>query len=442
LASVNGKMRIMRRSHAWGTAASSSQGSGAIEEAWKHYHTMMISGKNTKGWVVLFFDAFCRPWMNYETYLSEYIRYIGNDEADSKGKSLEDKKSMFASHYPMHYEDTFRRAGGDTVVPWIFVKTHRDRIAKYDSPIKYGWMVPQYDEKRPQPKDADEPFYVKDVKFEELPPNDPRCGIRLFKDRELGWVDNYVQFTDPIQSHTGYSRMASSIMAAEASSREKDGVKERIAAPVCIYNLRHPNVKFNWKQTKYMGMYYANHGERACPELVEYNQGQSYIDWVANPAFIDCQQSLIPRAILPIGYDVGTHPFGVDMKEKAKTNLHRDMAELNENYAKNVWFLEYFAQLQHIQQVEKRTPSGNTVVQWGTENYKKFNDDLVIAIVGSFVAMKVLYAGKTPKRHGTKDAPTSEMVMIPIKDANFNLIGWQEVPLASLQHELEPVLTR
>lgn len=441
IALVDGKMRVVRRSHGWGTAASSSKGAGAIEEAFKHYQNMMIGGKNTDGWVVLFFDAFCRPGMSYEAYLKQYYKTVGEEEADAKGKSLEDKKSMFASHYPMSVDDTFRRTGGDTVVPWMFVKNNRDRIAKGRPLIKWGHFVPEYDESRPMPDGMDEPFYVRSVRFEELPPNDPKAGIRMFKDRETGWTNNYCQFTDPIQSYTGNSKMASAIMAAAATTYEKDGQLYRVPAPVCVYNHRNPNVKENWKQTKYMGMYYANHGERACPELVEYDQGQSYIDWVQLP-FLDLQESLVPRAILPIGYDSGQHPFGVGMKEGAKTNLHRDMSEFNSNYAQNVWFSEYFVQLSNIEQVEKRNPSGTTKVQWGSTNTRKHNDDLVIAIVGSFVVMKVLYGGKTPKRYGTKDEPEEEKVMLPVKDASGNLSGWREVPVSLMNKHYEEVETR
>lgn len=441
LSLINGKHRVMRRSHAWGTAASSSKGAGAIEEAYKHYKTMMVRGKNTDGWVVIFFDAFCRPGMNYATYRKQYFKYVGEEEADTKGKSIEDKKSMFASHYPMSVEDAFRRTGGDMVVPWMFIKNHRERIKRGRPNIRWGHFVPQYDEKQPMLPGMDEPFFVKSVRFEDLPPNDPRAGIRMFKDRETGWVDNYCQFTDPIQSFTGQSLMASSIMAAAASTYEKDGVLYRVPAPVCVYNHRNPSVKENWKQVKYMGMYYANHGERACPELVEYNQGQSYINWVQLP-FLDLGASLVPRAILPIGYDNGQHPFGVDMKESAKTNLHRDMSEFNTNYASNVWFLEYFSQLEHVEQVVKRSSAGTDKVQWGSADTRKHNDDLVIAIVGSFVAMKVLYSGKVPKRYGTKEAPVEETVWMPQKDAMGNLVGWNEIPVSLLDQQLEQVLTR
>ena len=435
MAEVGGEMRLVRQTFAWGTSASTSKGGGSLEEFYKDVKEAMIAGLDTRGWVSLFFDALCRPYVNEEILRKEYDLYMGERGA-AKGRSIEAKRSMFAGHFPMSDEDTFARTGGDNMVSWVFIKSHRDRIIKGAPVITYGEFEEVYDKKKPMPVGSDMDFFVEGVKFNKWEDGAIDAPIRMFKDRQLGWIENYWQGTDPIQSASGLSRMGSVILAGAAATMEVEGKMLRIPAPVCIHNHRNPKVKESWKQTKLMGMYYANHGERACPELVEYNQGQSYIEWVQLP-FLMLGESLVPRRMLPLGYQAGTQPYGADMKEKGRSSLHRDLGEFNENLAANVWYAEYFAQLSKIRQEERQTSAGVSV-KWGTENNKAFNDDLVDAMGLAYVNMKYNGHGKIPRRLGTKEAPEYETLTMYVR--NSDLSGyWAEVQVKAGTTEPEYV---
>ena len=412
LAVVDGIMRVFRASYIWGTGSSSDKGKGALEDLYKQLKNSVAAGHETDGWVVLFFDAFCRPYMSKDIYFKEYRKYVGDGFKETKGRSVEEKKAMFASHYPMSDEDAFTR-NENGIVPMIWVKKNLDRITgKYPGGPDKGRFFPIYEKADVMPKGLHQPYRIKGVEFRKAELIDLHAPVSMFRDREDGMIDNYIQGTDPIQSEVGQSYMASTIMAASAFRFEKEGVKYNVQAPVCIVNGRTPNPKDIFLQTKLMGMYYANHGQTACPELVEYNQGHNYLEYIHSP-FLNMQDSLMLRAELPTGYSVGSQTYGIDMKEQVKSRLHIDLLELNQALSDNIWFREYFLQLKNMEHEENGKSN-----KWGTKDTRRFYDDLVMSMVLAYVAMKYKYAGTMPKKIGTSMAPeyVSEMVRVSLPD--------------------------
>jgi hypothetical protein len=127
-----------------------------------------------------------------------------------------------------------------------------------------------------------------------------------------------------------------------------------------------------------MGMYYANHGQRACKEVVEINAGGRYVDAKCGPEF-NLKDSLVFRGALPPAYRGGTHWFGVDLKGgkgSRKEALYHDTTNLLRTNGKRIFYYGFWSQVRNIS-VESK-PDGS--VQWGTMNKNAFNDDMVYAV--------------------------------------------------------------
>ena len=405
LAEVNGVLTIVRQSYIWGTGNINDRGKGALERLYKSVKKQMVNGDNTQGWVALFFDGFCRPYMNKQTYFNQWTRVMRGETDEVKGRSTDDKKAMFASHYPMRDDDCFMRVE-NTVVPYIWIRKNLDRIdTHYAVGPKRGRFAFSLDSKRPMPKGMHVSHYIDrlSIRFEEADPSDITAPISMYMDRVERMKDQYIQGTDPIQSETGQSLMASVIMASAAHTVVKDDRTYRYPGPVCILNGRTQNPKDIFLQTKLMGMYYANHHERSCPELVEYNQGHNYLEYVESP-FIDCESSLMIQPELGPAFAStrpnGRVPYGLIMSDDTKTVMHMQMNEFHSALARNVWYREYFMQVKNLQQEERRD---GKIIKWGTSDSRKYNDDLVMAMLLSYVAMKAKYAGRVPKKLGEED---------------------------------------
>ena len=135
-----------------------------------------------------------------------------------------------------------------------------------------------------------------------------------------------------------------------------------------------------------MGMYYANHGQRACMEVFEVNRGEAYEAWKKTPQF-NLERSLWYRRALPAKYQGGNHVYGIDMKNNSsnsrKSHLFLDIIRFFNEHGKNVWFYEYFTQLHNIE-VNENPKSG--AMEFGTMNKNQYNDDLVFAIQYAFMS--------------------------------------------------------
>jgi hypothetical protein len=137
-----------------------------------------------------------------------------------------------------------------------------------------------------------------------------------------------------------------------------------------------------------MGMYYANHGQRACKEVVEINAGGRYVDAKTGPEF-NLRDSLIYRGALPPAYRGGTHLFGVDLKGgkgSRKEALYHDTTNLLRTNGKRIFYYGFWSQVRNIS-VESR-PDGS--VQWGTMNKNAFNDDMVYAVAYAELACRAI----------------------------------------------------
>lgn len=414
-AKVDGKMKLLRASYLWGTASSDNQGRGAMEEHYDFIKDKMEKGEDTGGWVALFLDGFCRPGVTEEIYKKEYVNIVGGVDSRVKGRSMRERKAFFASFYPMS-DDDVASGVANTIVPPEVIKMHRDKCLQYvpGGAIR-GRFREIYDRSSPQPPGSHFPYMVENVDFEPAKLSDINAPIYMLKDRESGWFSNYFKGTDPIQSNTGLSKMASNIIAASAERHTEAGRTIDLPASVCWMNGRTDNPHEMFKQAALMGMYYRNQGQRACPELVEYDQGHNYIEYLKSPALM-LEDSLLLNAELPPMYQTQNRSqVGILMREAIKSRAHLDLLNFMEECGRFEFSIEFFSQLMHITHDESK--SGG--IKWGTIDVRRSNDDLVIAKVLSFIAYKM--SAEKPRKIG-QSIQEYEEVMEPVTQADGSWI--------------------
>jgi len=434
-AKVDGKLRLLRSTYCWGTASSDDKGKGSFEEAYDFIKEKMLKGEDTGGWLAIFFDGFCRPGVTEKLFKKEYVRIVGGDDIKSKTQSVRERKAFFSSFFPMSDEDV---ASGvpNTVVPVEVLKKHRDKCNKHlPGGATRGYFVEVFDKSSPMPPGSHYPYRVEGADFREAKLTDLRAPAFMFQDRQSGWFDNYYQGTDPIQSNTGLSRMASNILAGSAAQYREGSRTIHLPASVCWVNGRTDNPYDMFKQVKLMGMYYRNEGQKACSELVEYDQGHNYIEFCKSPAML-LEDSLLWNAELPPMYQTQNRSqVGILMREAIKSRMHLDLLNFMDECGRYEMSYEFFTQMMNITQDEA---TGKNTIKWGTIDVRRSNDDLVIAKVLSYINYK--RANVMPRRIG-QQVEEYEEVMEPVRapDGSFMWVPMRQRVVDDGETKLEYV---
>ena len=423
---IDGTIRVARQIAAYGTGSSHQRGKGSFENEYKGTIGKWNRREGTSSFVPMFLDWTCRPNMTRSRYLIEREYYLNNDSNDeTKGMSKEERTSMFHAAMPSSPDDMFLTSH-KTMVPSLVIKSQQDRILKMNTMgggAVRGRFEPVYNFDKPMPPGSYITHQIVGVQWKEAPADDIDAPIKMLLDRERMWLYRYYQGTDPIQSASGTSKFASVIWDNVGPIRVVNGQQLFSPMPVCILNDRQSRVEESYLQSKLMGMYYANHGQRACMELSERNQGQDY------EAFIRTQMglgdSLWMKNALPRDYRGGNHTYGVDLKQGRKGfALYYDTARMLMDNASNIWFNEIWAQVRNID-VEER-PDGS--MDWGTMNKNTFNDDLVIACSYAHISSRA--DNKDPKMINV-DVPeykkTMKMVRLPGQNGMPGSLDYREV---------------
>lgn len=423
-------LKVLRSCYCWGTGGTGDAGKGAFEGEFRTALGVLEDTSKDRIFLLpIFFDAFCRPYMDQWTYLEEYKDYMAGTEEFLKGMSPEENKAVFGAHYPMSMEDCFM-AGTRTVVPQSVIKKQRDRIQTLCHPYEHikpkkGRFKPIFDYKQPMPHGSWLPYRVIGAEFEHLPNADFHLApATMFIPYDPGqqpdrtFVHRFFQGTDPIQADTGSSRMGSAIWDAASVSEVRNGTKVYVPTVACTINHRAIDVKDTFLQCVLMGMYYRNHGQTKCMELIEYEQGHNYIDFQKQP-FIMTEESMLMRGHLPPQYAGGGHIYGISMKKERKTRAHIDLSELIYDHGANIYHIEFWNQLSNIESEERPDRS----IDWGTRDPLAHKDDLVFGVLYAYLAWKSV--GEKPKKLGTEDAPERELQMVCVRDGNDQL-RWEE----------------
>ena len=388
---------MVRAVYAWGTGSSNNTGKGAFEADFKGLLEAWETGEETYGWVPVFMDWTCRPGMTKAFYMKMRTKYLRGQTEETKGLTPTERLSLFKAHYPSEPDDAFMTSH-KTLVPMeyivecqTFIKTraHNQGLA----PIP-GRFKPILDESKPVPPGGIFTHAVRGVIWEELAADDLEAPIRMMYPPTQGWVDRYFQGTDPIQNDGGHSRFSSAIWDTYGGEEVIDNHTIFLPTVACMLNYRSPFPQELFVQCILMGMYYANHGQRACKEIVEINQGHRYVEVKTGPTF-NLRESLMYRGSLLPAYNGGEHLFGVDLKGgkgSRKEALYHDITNLLRTHGRRIFYYDFWSQVRHISVEDK----GDKGVVWGTENKNVYNDDMVYAV--GYAEMCARSANARPRR--------------------------------------------
>jgi hypothetical protein len=285
-------------------------------------------------------------------------------------------------------------------------------------PIK-GMFVPEYDFSRPTMKGghADHEYYIKGARFVKAVTSLQmlKAPVEMMFPPVNDWLDRNFMGTDPIQSDTGRSKHSSAIWDSVGYHHDgngpcpadKCGVEHPHFHPrlACVVNGRTGNVKDMYTQSILMNLAYHNYGKRGCQELVEWNQGQKYIEYKQFD-WIDQRSTLLPTAVLPTRFQSrskgsGGSPYGIYMTPPNKGGLLpiiEDMVDVNGN---GIMHLSYWHQLAEVELDEsdgKKT--------WATRDEDQFNDDIVMSVtLAKLCADSVSEKGRKPRKFNSAEAP-------------------------------------
>lgn len=388
----DGTIRIKRQIVAYGTGSSHQRGKGAFENEYKGTIRKWTESKDTSSFVPLFLDWTCRPNMTEKRYREEYDFYLNRNE-DLAGMSKEERTAMFHAAMPSKPEDMFLTSHR-TIIPPLILKRHQDRIldechAKGLAP-RPGRFEPIYNTAKAMPDGSYLPYYVTGAKWVESEPDDFEAPCLMLSDRAPGWIRRFVKGTDPIQSPTGNSKFASLILDRAGYIGELDG--QRYFKPVvsCIVNWKNEVVEENFLQSALMGMYYANDKQRACMEVFEINQGQSYQRFLFSP-FMDLGRSVYTRLAMPVRYRGGIqagHPYGISIKSGraggTKGHLYADVRNGLLDMGDGIWHYEVFSQANNVVVEEK-----DGGMAYYPRNKNVDNDDLLDAFGFALIASEI-----------------------------------------------------
>jgi hypothetical protein len=364
---VDGEMVMTRQLIAWGTGGEMSRGGAAFETEFRSWVKAWKQRDLRNGIIPVFIDCFSKPGVTREFYEDEKRRVYLKEGVDA-----ESLRVKFHQHYPVTIDDMFLRSS-KTIVPLDLIIKYEDMTLNTPRMERggYGFFEPIYDYSVVMPEFSDTPYKVVGAKWVPTDDSDERGVIYIHRHPEHNWSDRYFQGTDPINSESGNSLMASSIW--DEHTREM----------AAIMNFRVTQYKFCYLQCALLAFYYGQP-----PHLIESNIGRNLVDYLDR---MGLYKTLVSNAMLPDYLQVASTDIGMRLVPTVKPRFIHVVITLIEAYGSGLKFLTFWSQLKTY--VEKTTPSGNT--KWGPENLKLYNDDVIDSFGYAYVC-RMCYERRFP----------------------------------------------
>ena len=365
---VDDKLVMRRQFIAWGTGGRAAQGGGSYEKYHRKLFQMWEEGDFSEGIVPIFLDWTCRPGVDEEFYRKELARAMSGAGDGYSQSDIEANMIQFRQTMPSSLDDMYT-VNLNTLVSTSFIIAGADRCSGLPHELRgvYGRFEPVFDTSVKAPADSFFPHRVKGVEWHPEGEGSVNAPVFMFWPPESGWQHRYYQGTDPILTSTGLSRHASVIWDAEYRTIP------------CVVNTRTNDPYDSYTQSKLMGMYYRNHGEEFCKELVENNIGKMYIKWVSGHEW-GAVRSLLTNGRLMDILQGGGEVIGFDSKGPRKNTLVTGLGKnMLLSHGQNIYIPDLWSQLRFFTGV--MSSSGN--VLWAVDDRKKHQDDLIDA---SFLA--------------------------------------------------------
>ncbi len=383
---VDGRLRLRRQFIAWGTGGRAVTSNSTFEKFHRTLFESWAQGDTSEGIVPIFLDWTCRPGVTIEFYRQEMARVM----ASVRGKSDADRESaiiQFRQTMPSSLDDVYA-VDSNTIVPMSFIAACSDRCDSLPMDLKGHWgrFEPLYDTSERMHADCVVPFRIRGAQWVPADEGDISAPVFMFMPPEKGWAGRWYQGTDPILAAQGLSMQASVIWDAE------------LRTIPCVVMGRTNDPYDMYMQTKLMGMYYANDGEQACPELVENNIGKAYIKWMEAPEWRQVQSLLTNNRLIDI-LQGGGEVIGIDTKGARKNTLVTGIGKnMLLSHGRNIYIPMLWSQLRFF----TGTVGASGRVLWGVDDRKNHQDDLVDAAFIAY-ACRMSFPAISPRRTVKED---------------------------------------
>lgn len=377
------KLEIKRQLWAWGTGGEMDKGGRAFEVELSAHMKLWDDRKFSTGIIPVFLDWTCRPGATQQNYDEArelaYAKGAGNDP-DAKKHIIE-----FHQTWPRTLSDVFK-SNNKLLVDEEYIDARVEEIKKHQqksdfSLVEYGYFEPIFDYNEKTQDGSDVDFKIIGATFVPTTYNDVRASTAIFTRPVNDWTNRYWQGTDPIDTDTGLSNMASVV-------RDKHSKH-----PCAVLNWRIQDYRQVFLQTVLLGLYYDTRLEKkGIPELVESNRGTSYSEYKKNKGF---GHSLVLNFQLPPKYQNKStinEGVGLDNKGARNTQIVNDMHDCIELYGDRNYFIKYWEQLKTF--TCSITENGREV--WGTVNKKYYRDDILFADTFAYICSELCFPEKKP----------------------------------------------
>lgn len=404
---ITKKLELKRQLIYWGTGGEMEKGGKAFETEFLSLLKQWNDGDYSAATVPLFFDWTCRPGADQAMYDNE-MRNAYAKQGTPEGK---DAIVEFHQSWPRSISDVFR-SSAKTLVDDQYIEEaiERIRMANKDTNfglIQRGYFEPVYDYTTVADENSDVPYKIIGAEFIPVGDMDQRGTVTIFQHPQPGWKNRYFQGTDPIDTDTGLSNMASTIW------------DKYHKCPAAILDWRHRDYRQVFLQTMLMGIYYDTADKKiGVKELVESNRGTSYTQYKQAKGFD--REFVLNFQLSHIGFvnNSGLNDgIGIDNKGVRNTMIINRMFEMISAYGQNNYFEVFFEQLKTF--TCNISDKGKEV--WGPMNRKYFKDDVLFSTVFAYICAELVFPERVPENLLSENRKTV-IKYKTVYDKNYNLV--------------------
>lgn len=374
------ELEIKRRLWFWGTGGQMEKGGKAFETEFMALIKQWQEGIYSSAIVPVFFNWTCRTGATIDDYNREKAVAYSKEGPDAK-KSI----TEFHQSWPASISDVFR-SSSKTLVDDDYIEQALERIRKAKREHKFqlhqsGYFEPIYDSTQTEKDGSDTPYRIIGANFVPTSDIDQRASVTIFLQPDYTWTNRYFQGTDPIDTDTGLSNMASTIW------------DKHFKCPAAILNWRTRDYKQVFLQTMLLGLYYDEKQiKTGVRELVESNRGTSYTQYKTEKGF---GKWLVLNYQLPFAFQNKTtinEGIGIDNKGLRNTMIINNLHTMISGYGDRIFLDIFFEQLKTF----TCNMSERGKEMWGPMNKKYFQDDTLFSTTFAYICAEQCFPSIEP----------------------------------------------
>jgi hypothetical protein len=396
-----GKMVMQQQFMAWGTGGEMDKGGSVFESEFKNCLRQWNERNFSYGVIPLFMNAYARPGVTKEHIEKEKAAYLSLGDTVKGHKA----KVQFHQHYPLTIDDMFVRKS-NTLVPVGECNRRIKEIYNKEQPLQYGYFEPIMDMSQPTPGMITE-YKIVGARFIETSGRDDVSTTAVVVSHPPPgdvWINRWYQGTDPINSETGHSKMASAIW---------DSYDNTVASVVFH---RDRNFKQTYLQVLLQSLYYDQEKRGGVRELIENNIGDMHLDFQEQLGF---KHKFTAQAALPLFLQTQGKWFGISNKTNTAPRIINKAEEMLEAFGDQIDIPWFWEQLKTFVEKDLKSSTSHRQTRYQAADLRYDYDDCIFAIVFAYIN-SLCYNKYEPEniKEGTGEKQTFRRY-VQNKDTNY-----------------------